>query len=180
MNKEAIINYIKDNGDLIILVVVLIIGTMVFFSLIGLDLNPVVNNNLEKVVTIEKFTGNDACKYNSTNLKKQDEFCKSLNNNNCEKLDCCGVINSNSKYTCRAVDKRGNAIYTDNKENFVTDEMYYNNNIQQRDNYRQPTNLKNRFQEIKEHREDVKRKNLITTVSVVNKNRRNRHRPSGF
>ena len=68
MNKEAIINYIKDNGDLIILVVVLIIGTMVFFSLIGLDLNPVVNNNLEKVVTIEKFTGNDACKYNSTNL----------------------------------------------------------------------------------------------------------------
>lgn len=175
MNKEAIINYIKENGDLIILVVVLIIGTMVFFSLIGLDLNPVVNNNLEKVVTIEKFTGNDACKYNSTNLKKQDEFCKSLNNNNCEKLDCCGVINSNSKYTCRAVDKRGNAIYTDNKENFVTDEMYYNNNIKQKNIYKQQSSLRNKFEETQEMREDIKRKNRTFALNTLRNNREKRH-----
>ena len=134
MDKQEIINYMKENGHSVLLVVVLIIGLMVFFSLVGIDLNPVVNNNLEKVVTIEKFSSNSICDYNK-DLSKLEKVCNSLSDSKCKDVDCCDLVNSNSTYTCKAIDKKGNPIYNNNdKENFMTDQNYYDNRLKSNDN----------------------------------------------
>ena len=131
MNKEAIANYLQENGQYIILVVILIIGTMVFFSIIGIDLNPVVNNNLEKVVTIEKFTNNSFCDSNS-NLKTLEENCNKLTKDNCDSVDCCEMVSVNDSYKCKASNKHG-IIYKEEdfkklKENMTNlDNKYYEN-----------------------------------------------------
>ena len=128
MDKESIINYLKENGQNIILVVVLIIGSMVFFSLVGIDLNPVVNNNLEKVVTIEKFTNNSFCKTNQ-NLKILEENCNKLTEENCGNVECCDMISVKDTSKCKAVNKHG-VIYKEDfkttKENMTSlDNNYY-------------------------------------------------------
>ena len=162
MNKQEIINYIKENGHSIILVVVLIIGLMVFFSLVGIDLNPVVNNNLEKVVTIEKFSSNSICDYNK-DLSKLEKVCNSLSDSKCEHVDCCDLINNNSTYTCKAIDKKGNPIYNNNnnKENFITDQNYYDNKLKSNNNNNIQLQKRNRIQqkmlEKKNHKNKLKK-----------------------
>jgi hypothetical protein len=153
MDKQEIINYMKENGHSVLLVVVLIIGLMVFFSLVGIDLNPVVNNNLEKVVTIEKFSSNSICDYNK-DLSKLEKVCNSLSDSKCKDVDCCDLVNSNSAYTCKAIDKKGNPIYNNNdKENFMTDQNYYDNRLKSNDNDIQLLQKKNTM-----HQEMLKKK----------------------
>ena len=130
MDKETITNYLQENAQYIILVVVLIIGSMVFFSIAGIDLNPVVNNNLEKIVTIEKFTNNSFCKSNQ-NLKILEENCNKLTEDNCKNVECCDMINVNNNKKCKAVNKHG-VIYKEDfkktKENLTNlDNKYYEN-----------------------------------------------------
>ena len=130
MDKETITNYLQENAQYIILVVVLIIGSMVFFSIVGIDLNPVVNNNLEKIVTIEKFTNNSFCKSNQ-NLKILEENCNKLTEENCKNVECCDMINVSNNKKCKAVNKHG-VIYKEDfkkiKENMTNlDNKYYEN-----------------------------------------------------
>jgi len=165
MDKQEIINYMKENGHSVLLVVVLIIGLMVFFSLIGLDLNPVVNNNLEKVVTIEKFSSNSICEYNK-DLSKLEKVCNSLSDSKCKDADCCDLVNSNSTYTCKAIDKKGNPIYNNNdKENFMTDQNYYDNRLKSNDNDIQLLKKRNTMEQ---QMNKKNRNNKVKKIAVAN------------
>ena len=60
----------KKLAPSILSVAIIIIGSMVFFSIIGFNLNPVQDKQIEKIVDIEAFNGIE----NSTEAQG---FCKS-------------------------------------------------------------------------------------------------------
>ena len=107
--------YIKENFAPILSVVIVILGLIVFFSIIELDLTPVKNPHIEKIVSIEAFenkmkSANDKNdKYNSSfcksytgNSSKLDKACNDLTRDNCLATSCCVYAKIEDKESCYA------------------------------------------------------------------------------
>jgi hypothetical protein len=126
----------------IITLVILIIGSIVFFSMIGLDFNdkhPMSSKSIEKIITMESFqstlideenANDDANRVplcdNKSSLVEINERCKKISSGtNCKNSNCCIWLNDKS---CVGGSENGPTYYTDdNKSEINVDYYYYKN-----------------------------------------------------
>lgn len=113
--------------------VVIIIGLLVAFSILEINLNNDLNNDLNitpsKVITIENFE-NTKTNITESYVKSLcngtpaeiESKCKKLTNDNCKLSDCCVLLNNNK---CVNGSKSGPNYLTDNKNNPIAFDNYY-------------------------------------------------------
>jgi len=97
-------------GPSIISGVVLIIGLMVFFSIIGFDLTPVQDKHVEKVVDIEAFepiSSSGFCKSYEGRRHELEKSCLKLTKSNCLSTSCCVYAKMDGKEECLSGDIHG-------------------------------------------------------------------------
>jgi hypothetical protein len=100
----------KKYGGPILSVAVIILGTMVFFSIIGFDLLPIQDKEIEKIVDIEAFdsmTSTSFCKSHEGNINKLQESCSKLTKDNCTSTSCCVYAKMQNKEQCHSGDSNG-------------------------------------------------------------------------
>jgi hypothetical protein len=105
--SEDLINKI---GPLSLSVAILILGLMVFFSIIGFDLTPVQDKQIEKVVDIEAFdsmASTGFCKNHEGDRKSLQESCLKLTKDNCLATSCCVYAKMQGKEQCHSGDQHG-------------------------------------------------------------------------
>src|SRR6056300_425034 len=106
MNAE----FIKKLGPSALSVAILILGLMVFFSIIGFDLTPVQDKQIEKVVDIEAFdsmASTGFCKSHEGDRKSLQESCSKLSKDNCLATSCCVYAKMQGKEQCHSGDQHG-------------------------------------------------------------------------
>lgn len=106
------------------IVAAFLFGIIIFFAVIGFDMNPVEDNNLEKVVVVEGYE-NSFCKSfigNSGNLNKQ---CGELTKKNCLKTDCCVYAKIDEGPKCYAGNKDGPTYRFDKNGKSKNMDYYY-------------------------------------------------------
>jgi hypothetical protein len=101
---------ISNIGPLSLSIGILILGLMVFFSIIGFDLNPVQDKQIEKVVDIEAFdsiASTGFCKNHEGDRKSLQESCLKLTKDNCLATSCCVYAKMQGKEQCHSGDQHG-------------------------------------------------------------------------
>ena len=91
-------------------VAILILGLMVFFSIIGFDLTPVEDKQIEKIVDIEAFDSMAAtgfCKNHEGDRKSLQTSCSKLTKDNCLATSCCVYAKMNGTEQCHSGDQHG-------------------------------------------------------------------------
>ncbi len=126
----------SDNVYDIITLVIIIIGSIVFFSMIGLDFNdkrPMSSKSIEKIITMESFqstleNANDddtrvpLCD-NKSSLVEINERCKKISSDtNCKNSSCCVWLNGK---TCVGGSENGPTYYTDDTTHSEINIDYY-------------------------------------------------------
>jgi hypothetical protein len=103
-------SFFKENGLIILNVVIMFISLITLFSIVGIDFNQPKTKTIKKVVEIESFS----C--DSTNPITQQQECMNLSGTNCVTTQCCGWLNDES---CVASDGNGKNInyYSDTNNN---------------------------------------------------------------
>ena len=95
----------------ILIVVVLMIGAIVYFGIIGFDLTPIKDPYVEKVVDIEAFDNLDLesgfCKSHEGDRNKLNVSCGKLTKNSCLATDCCVYAKMGGEEKCFAGDEHG-------------------------------------------------------------------------
>lgn len=95
----------------ILIVVVLMIGAIVYFGIIGFDLTPIKDSYVEKVVDIEAFDNLDLesgfCKSHEGDRNKLNTSCGKLTKNSCLATDCCVYAKMEGEENCFAGDEHG-------------------------------------------------------------------------
>jgi len=104
--------YIKENFAPILSVIIVILGLIVFFSIIELNLNPIKNSQIEKIVSIEAFenkmkSANDKysssfCKSHTGNSSELNKACNDLTRDNCLATSCCVYAKIEDNESCYA------------------------------------------------------------------------------
>ena len=123
MNAE----FIKKLGPSALSVSILIIGIMVFFSIIGFDLTPVEDKQIEKVVDIEAFdsmASTGFCKNHEGDRKSLQESCSKLTKDNCVATSCCVYAKMKGKEQCHSGDIHG-PTFRRNEQGKTHDIDYY-------------------------------------------------------
>ena len=124
-------NFFKNYGGPIISVVVITLGIMVFFSIIGFDLLPVQDKQIEKVVDIEAFNSmatTSFCKSHEGNRNKLQESCSKLTKDNCTATSCCVYAKMQGKEQCHSGDISGPTFRRDkNGKTHDIDYYFYRN-----------------------------------------------------
>ena len=124
-----VIDFVKENSVSIIIVVCVIIGLLVLFSLLGInfeDSNK--KKDISKIITIETIDNfntpmNDSfCNTYKSNPSKLNKKCKELTNNNCMNINCCILANGKK---CMAGNKGGPIFYSDEMNNKINIDYYY-------------------------------------------------------
>jgi hypothetical protein len=103
-------DFIKKLGPPSLSVAILILGLMVFFSIIGFDLTPVQDKQIEKVVDIEAFdsmASTGFCKSHEGDRKSLQESCSKLSKDNCLATSCCVYAKMQGKEQCHSGDQHG-------------------------------------------------------------------------
>ena len=94
-----VIDFVKENSVSIIIVVCVIIGLLVLFSLLGINFEDSNKKKISKIITIETIDNfntpmNDSfCNTYKSNPSKLNKKCKELTNNNCMNINCCILAN---------------------------------------------------------------------------------------
>ena len=95
----------------ILIVVVLMIGAIVYFGIIGFDLTPIKDSYVEKVVDIEAFDNLDLesgfCKSHEGDRNKLNTSCGKLTKNSCLATDCCVYAKMEGEEKCFSGDEHG-------------------------------------------------------------------------
>ena len=119
---SQIIDFIRENFKMILLIVFVVLGLLVIINIKGIDLNPPKpETKLVQQVTVETFTSNTSLLEDNIVLQPSDSFCKSnlgnsselnvscglLTETNCSKTSCC--VYNNKK--CVAGDKQNGPTY---------------------------------------------------------------------
>ena len=119
---SQIIDFIKENLKMILLIVFVVLGLLVIINIKGIDLNPPKpESKLVQQVTVETFTSSTSFSEDNIVLQPSDSFCKSnlgnsselnvscglLTETNCSKTSCC--VYTNNK--CVAGDKQNGPTY---------------------------------------------------------------------
>jgi len=122
----------KKLAPSILSVAIIIIGSMVFFSIIGFNLNPVQDKQIEKIVDIEAFNGIENspeaqgfCKSNIGNSVKLQESCSSLIEDNCRATSCCVYADIEGTEQCHAGDIHGPTFRRDENGKTKNIDYYY-------------------------------------------------------
>ena len=121
-------NFFKNYGGPIISVVVIILGIMVFFSIIGFDLLPVQDKQIEKVVDIEAFNSmatTSFCKSHEGNRNKLQDSCSKLTKDNCVSTSCCVYADIEGTEQCHAGDISGPTFRRDENGKTKNIDYYY-------------------------------------------------------
>lgn len=101
---------VKKMGPSSLSVAILIMGLMVFFSIIGFDLTPVQDKQIEKVVDIEAFDSMNStgfCKSHEGDRNSLQKSCAKLTKENCLATSCCVYAKMNGKEQCHSGDQHG-------------------------------------------------------------------------
>ena len=111
--------FLRNHGSNILTVVIGFFTLLTLFSMLGINFNPSLNKQVQKVVTIESLENNDngngngngngnsadtgalgsidqpnsICK--STDIHAIHQDCTKLTNNNCTSVSCCVLLNGN-------------------------------------------------------------------------------------
>ena len=118
---------LKKLGPLMLSVAVVIIGMMVFFSIIEFKLTPVNNTHIQKIVDIEAFE-NASSSFCKSHEGKRDELemsCSKLNKNNCLATSCCVYADMEGKESCLSGDEHGPTFRRDKNGRTKDIEYYY-------------------------------------------------------
>ena len=123
------IDFIRENSLSIIIVICVIIGLLVLFSLLGINFE---DSNKKKVIskiitieTIDNFNTpmNDSfCNTYKSNPSELNKKCEGLTNNNCINTNCCILANGKK---CMAGNKGGPVFYSDKMNNKINIDYYY-------------------------------------------------------
>jgi hypothetical protein len=123
-----VIDFVKENSVSIIIVVCVIIGLLVLFSLLGINFEDSNKKKISKIITIETIDNfntpmNDSfCNTYKSNPSKLNKKCKELTNNNCMNINCCILANGKK---CMAGNKGGPIFYSDEMNNKINIDYYY-------------------------------------------------------
>ena len=120
-------DFIKKLGPPSLSVAILILGLMVFFSIIGFDLTPVQDKQIEKVVDIEAFdsmASTGFCKSHEGDRKSLQESCSKLSKDNCLATSCCVYAKMQGKEQCHSGDIHG-PTFRRNEQGKTHDIDYY-------------------------------------------------------
>ena len=121
----------SELGNLIpsmLIVVVLMIGAIVYFGIIGFDLTPIKDPYVEKVVDIEAFDNLDLesgfCKSHEGDRNKLNVSCGKLTKNSCLATDCCVYAKMKGEEKCFSGDEHG-PTFRRNSDGKTYDIDYY-------------------------------------------------------
>lgn len=130
----------SDNVYDIITMTILILASIVFFSIIGLDFNdkkPIDSKPIERIITMESFKSSiidyDEIGANRVpscdkklSLVEKNEQCKKMNNEtNCKNTSCCIWLNGQS---CVGGSEDGPTYYNDDTNAEINVDYYYYKN----------------------------------------------------
>lgn len=131
---------ISDNIYDIITLVILILGSIVFFSIIGLDFTDktaMKKKPIEKIITMESFQAqliNDVSEEakrvslcdKKFSLEEMNDRCKKVTSDeNCKNTSCCVWLNGKS---CVGGSEDGPTYYTDDTHTEINVDYYYYKN----------------------------------------------------
>jgi hypothetical protein len=122
------IDFIRENSLSIIIVVCVIIGLLVLFSLLGINFEDSNKKVISKIITIETIDNfntpmNDSfCNTYKSNPSELNKKCEGLTNNNCINTNCCILANGKK---CMAGNKGGPVFYSDKMNNKINIDYYY-------------------------------------------------------
>jgi len=119
--------FVKKIMPLSLSVAIIIVGTMVLFSIIGFDLTPIEDKQIEKIVDIEAFDSMNTtgfCKSYEGNTDDLQKNCALLTRENCLATSCCVYAKMDGKEQCHAGDIHG-PIFKRNEFGKTKDIDYY-------------------------------------------------------
>ena len=100
-------------------VTIIMLGILVYFSIIGFNLNPSRDVHVQKVVEIESFENNDNdndndnrtqtsfCKTHEGDRNNLQNSCSKLTKNNCLATSCCVYALMDGREQCHSGDING-------------------------------------------------------------------------
>ena len=130
-----IVEFIKENLNVIIIIVVVLLFLLVLINIKGINLNEKkIESKLVQKVTVETFDStidinldkimgktNTFCESYLENSGELEKACEQLTKNNCANVMCC--VFNNGK--CAAGDVNGPIYKTDKDGNLITMDSYY-------------------------------------------------------
>ena len=123
-------------------VTIIMLGILVYFSIIGFNLNPSRDVHVQKVVEIESFENNDNDNDNDNDNRTQTSFCKThegdrnnlqnscskLTKNNCLATSCCVYALMDGREQCHSGDINGPTFKRDDNGKTKDIDYYYYRN----------------------------------------------------
>jgi Tfp pilus assembly protein PilV len=134
---SEIVDFLKENSQMIILIVIVVLGLLVLINIKGIDLNPPKPESklvqevtvetldmMDKILSNEKINVNLAssfCESYLGNSQELEDACNQLTEDNCAETSCC--IYTNNK--CVAGGLNGPTYNTDKDGKLITMDTYY-------------------------------------------------------
>jgi hypothetical protein len=118
---------LKKIGPLMLSVSIVIIGMMVFFSIIEFKLTPVTDTRIQKIVDIEAFENppTSFCKSHEGKRHELETSCGKLSKDNCLATSCCVYADMKGKESCHSGDEHGPTFRRDKNGKTNDIEYYY-------------------------------------------------------
>lgn len=140
---SEILDFIKENSQMIILIVIVVLFLLVIISIKGIDLNePKPESKLVQEVTVETFEQNSMqdsqeniekmklnpaisfCESYLGNSQELEGACNQLTETNCAQTPCC-VYKDSDNSKCVAGGIHGPTYKTDKDGKLITMDSYY-------------------------------------------------------
>lgn len=134
---SEILDFIKTNSQMIILIVLVVLGLLVLINIKGIDLNPPKPESklvqevtvetldmMDKTLSNEKINANLASSFCESYLGNSQELegaCNQLTETNCSQTSCC--VYANNKCVAGGLD--GPTYKTDKDGKLITMDTYY-------------------------------------------------------
>jgi len=114
-------------GPLMLSIAIIIIGLMVFFSIIEFKLTPVKDVTIQKVVDIEAFENpeNGFCKSHEGKRQELQKECNKLTRDNCLATSCCVYAKMEGEEKCYSGDIHGPTFKRDKNGKTKDIDYYY-------------------------------------------------------
>ena len=134
---SEIVDFLRENSQMIILIIVVVLGLLVLINIKGIDLNPPKPESklvqevtvetldmMDKILSNEKINANLASSFCESYLGNSQELegaCNQLTETNCSQTYCC--VYANNKCVAGGLD--GPTYKTDKNGKFITIDSYY-------------------------------------------------------
>jgi hypothetical protein len=138
---SEIVDFLKENSQMIILIVIVVLGLLVLINIKGIDLNPPKPESklvqevtvetldmMDKTLSNEKINVNLATSFCESYLGNSQELegaCNQLTETNCSQTSCCVFSRTSEIGKCVAGDLNGPTYNTDKDGKLITMDTYY-------------------------------------------------------